>query len=306
MSIIDPVRPSERVIRLSTMLLAVLMSTSTYAHNVFVNSHQSPTEPFTVVNLGYGHELPIESFLVTDSVTVELQDYRVHGPDNSVTDLDIPVPSSSPAIETPTKLRAQPGSVGAYMLHHDKALGGTYQVSAKSEPRYFTRYKDGGGKTQIRQIPMNEVLAADSNATVDQSYQFNYFAKTVFALEKWSVPEPVGHTLEIIPQTDLTVVRPGELVKFKVLFNGRPVRIVRATVGATNRSFAAGDGPKSFALSSYITDGIAQFTFPHGGQWYLSSILDLDTSSEASLSHMQSKVKKVVHRATLTFEIEPH
>jgi uncharacterized GH25 family protein len=259
-----------------------------------------------MVTLGYGHELPIESFLITDSVTVELQNYQIHGPDNSVVDLDIPEPSSSPAIETPTLLRAQRGSVGAYMLHHDKAAGGTYQVSARSKPRFLTIYKDGNGKSQIRQIPMDEVLAADSDADVEKSYQFNYFAKTIFAVDEWSAPAPLGHTLEIIPEADLTAVKPGELVKFKVLFNGRPVRIVRATVGATNRSFAAGDGPKSFTLSSYITDGTAQFTFPHGGQWYLSTILDLDTSAEASLSDMRSKTRTVVHRATLTFEIEPH
>ena len=50
------------------------------------------------------------------------------------------------------------------------------------------------------------------------------WAKSFFTVGQWTDPNPVGHLLEIIPTSDLSKVKAGELVSFKVLYKGKPLK----------------------------------------------------------------------------------
>ena len=290
---------------LTVIAVGTLATPSSNAHTLFLYSHQSPSEPQTMVTISYGHELPTDSFLSTDVRTIRLDTYRLHGPDQSSFDFEPPEPNLNDSTRTPSKLLVRPGSLAAHLISYDdSSVQGTYQVVATSIPEYYIEYKNGKGRIKVARSSLDELEDADGVESVRTAQRYTFFAKTIFSVSQWSDPQPVGHLVEIIPQTNLAEVKAGDLVTFKVLFNGRPLRIRSVKLEATNRSFAAGAGPESFTLSSTISDGRAQFRFPNAGQWLVTTKVSVDVSQEKSLQHLKSKALTDAYYASLTFDIE--
>ena len=291
---------------LTVIAVGTLATPSSNAHKLFIYSHQSPSEPQTMVTIGYGHELPTDSFLSTDVNTIRLDTYRLHGPDQSSFDFEPPEPKLKASTRTPSNLLVRPGSLAAHLISYDdSSVQGTYQVTTTSIPQYYIEYKNGKGRNKVARSSLDELKDADGVESVKTAWRYTFFAKTIFSVNQWSDPQPVGQMVEIIPQTNLAEVKAGDLVVFKVLFNGRPFRIPFLNLEATNRSFAAGGGPNSFTLSSAISDGRAQFRFPNAGQWLVTTKVSLDISQEKSLQHLKSKALTDVYYVSLTFDIEP-
>nr|WP_319392870.1 DUF4198 domain-containing protein [uncultured Desulfobacter sp.] len=78
-------------------------------------------------------------------------------------------------------------------------------------------------------------------------------AVSYFTVGKWQAPHSLGYDLKIIPLTDLSNIRVGDLVKFKVLFMGknlnRSSEISIEYIMAVSDSFGGSDG---FTLSCHI------------------------------------------------------
>ena len=104
---------------LTVIAVGALATPSSNAHTLFLYSHQSPAEPQTMVTIGYGHELPTDSFLSTDERTYRLDTYRLHGPDQSSFDFEPPEPNLNASTRTPSKLLVRPGSLAAHLISYD-------------------------------------------------------------------------------------------------------------------------------------------------------------------------------------------
>ena len=79
--------------------------------------------------------------------------------------------------------------------------------------------------------------------------------------------EPVGVALEIVPESDPTMVRAGGQFAVRVLKNGKPFS------GFALKAAAAGE-------ANGETEGRARFTIPNGGPWLLRGT-DVRKSSRA-------------------------
>lgn len=84
-----------------------------------------------------------------------------------------------------------------------------------SKPYQWSLWKDKRGRVRWGDKALNEIKNARE---VFISRVFHYYGKAILLIGKWSEAKPLGHELEIIPITDLSQVKTGDEVTFKVLF----------------------------------------------------------------------------------------
>ncbi|MBU1002676.1 MAG: DUF4198 domain-containing protein [Proteobacteria bacterium] len=129
---------------------------------------------------------------------------------------------------------------------------------------------------------------------VISSGKYEKFCKTLITVGSpdQSYKTPLGQRLEIIPQTDPSLVRPGEELVVKVLFDGKPVSV--ESVMATYDGFT--DASNSYA---YFTEpygqGLARVKISAPGVWMVRTQHVLDKQTEDYDSH--------VIRSVLIFEV---
>ncbi|BDQ35870.1 hypothetical protein SYK_02300 [Pseudodesulfovibrio nedwellii] len=85
-------------------------------------------------------------------------------------------------------------------------------MSAVSKPTFYTQYIDKKGRQRLALKFHDQVKDIDK---VLMAVKFQVFAKSYMTLGKWTQPAALGHGLEIIPLTDLSDVRVGDLIKFE-------------------------------------------------------------------------------------------
>ena len=133
------------------------------------------------------------------------------------------------------------------------------------------------------------------------SGKYQAFAKSCLTMGPWTPPEPVGHGLEIIPMTDLSGVRAGDLVKFEVRFNGQPLSAGIEYITAYSPSFGLSD---QFALFSYLMEGKAQFRVQSAGQWVVNVYHNENVTPDGPLKDLYAKTNSLNYGATLTFMVK--
>ena len=110
--------------------------------------------------------------------------------------------------------------------------------------------------------------------------------------------------MEIIPRTDLSKVKVGDLVEVDVLFYGKPVTSNAKSVNyITAHSSGFGQGDK-FSLFSYLMNGKAQFRVQSSGQWMISVNTKDDVTEDGPLKDLHGKADQVYHGASLTFNVK--
>ena len=122
------------------------------------------------------------------------------------------------------------------------------------------------------------------------SMQYQAFAKSCLTIGPWKQPEKLGHTLEIIPVTDLTRVKVGDLVEVQVLSYDRPLNLSlgnMAFITAQSSSFGQSDG---FCLMSYIQKGHARFRVQNRGQWIITVKHFEEVTPDGPLKALDGKV----------------
>lgn len=287
-------------------LLAVMAWTSVAsAHMFWVNTNESYNHPpgHVTTALGFGHMLPFDDLLTSDHGVIRIGSYQLVGPDMGVHEMELPDPAMPPKKATPDGLTVQSGDVGVRKIALTKdAKPGTYQVAVKSVPMFFTKYKNKKGKTSMAPMPADKIKDLDK---VLQSFKYQSYAKSCFTIKKWQRPKALGHELEILPLTDLSNVRPGDLAEFEVLFNGKPLNSdanAMYTLECTSNTFG---GPDGFFLSSYIIHGKAKFRMPTAGQWVANLYVKGDVDKDPSLKVLKGKCTTVFTAATLFFTVTP-
>ncbi len=292
---------------LNIFLWLVMMSFSSqaFAHTLWVNLYESFAHPpgHAMVSLGWGHAVPMDDLLGSEAGSLQLAAFNLIDPADNKTELPMPVTKMGDVISTKSGITVQDGDLGVRKLGRtNMTMPGTYQVVAVSKDNYFTKYLDKKGKQKITPQSLDQIKDVQQ---VLLSAKFTSFAKTFFAVEKWTEPQPVGFDLELMPMTDLSRVHAGDVVPFQITFMGKPLSCGDNNteyLTATSNTFG---GPDGFFLSAYIINGKAQFRIPTAGQWVVNVYIKQDVSSEKNLSKLMKKCKTVYYSSTISFNVKP-
>ena len=199
------------IVLLLTAVCLIAFCPPVSAHNLWLNpADHFPQVGATVdIGIGWGHKYP------ANRVDQEIKDGRVENitavdPDGKTVDL--------------TKVSAD-----LYQLKIDKP--GAYLVSARIKSGFFTNTPQGrkwGNKKEV--------------ANAVKCTNFHIQAKTVLiaGAKDTNLTRPAGQGLEVIPQNDLSRIKPGDTLNIQVLYEGKP--LADAAVRATYAGFESEHG----------------------------------------------------------------
>lgn len=276
------------------------------AHTLWVNIHESFAHPpgHALTSLGWGHEVPLDDFLMSQHGAVTVERYDLVGPDGSITKIPLPVIKKEKEIKSGTGMTIIPGDLGLRKIAlTENTMPGTYAVVAESKATFFSGYLDKKGKQHIITQPMDKIKGAESFVF---STRYKATAKSYIGIKNWTLPKPAGHDLEIMPETDLSKVRAGDMVRFSVTLKGKPVTSDMDGINylhMTSNTF--GGGPDKYMLASYVVEGQAQIRVPTAGAWVASVMIKKDVKPDNELKALVKKCKSIYYGATVSFNAKP-
>ncbi len=286
--------------------LTMFCAGSVSAHSLWVNINESLAHPpgHVMTSLGFGHFMPLDDFLISNSGKLEIEKYSLVAPDNSISSLVPPVIKAEASTTSETGMVIIPGDLGLRKISlTDTTMPGTYQVAVESKASYFTGYVDAKGKNKMAAKPMDEIKDAKSFTF---SLLYKATAKSYFSVEKWTQPKPLGYDLEIMPETDITTVRAGDLVKFTITLNGKPLTFdMKEGMKYLHMDSNTFGGPDKYMLSAYIMDGKAQIRVPTAGAWRASVMVEQEVTKDNEFKALAKKCKTVNYAASVSFTAKP-
>ena len=283
-------------------LMCLLAAAPAGAHSLWVNLYESFSHPpgHAIASIGWGHSIPMD-----DTVqNLNLKSYTLVGPDNQATALPMPLKAETSPPKTASGLKVHSGDIGVRkMVLSDAAKPGTYQVALATNDNYYTIYLDQKGRKKWAMKTMDQVKGAQK---VLAGMNFKAYAKAYFSVRQWSDPQPLGHDLEITPITDLSKVRAGDKVEFKITFMGKPLNTSPEKsieyITASSNTFG---GPDKFALSAMISGGKGGFRMPSAGQWLVNVYTRQVVTKDNDLKHLADKCTTVLYSSTVSFNVKP-
>lgn len=163
------------------------------------------------------------------------------------------------------------------------ADGGHTLLAARYDNGFWVKTKDGLYRNATRR------LVPDSA----ESFWSGKFAKAISGPEApWQ--EVLGHDLELVPLSDPAAAKPGETLKIKVLFRGKPLPDAEVERGDGKTAVAEKDIPK-FKTDG---DGLAAVPIVKTGPHLL--VID----HRASPSATPDQATADLYNATLWFSVE--
>ncbi|WP_216081151.1 DUF4198 domain-containing protein [Aliarcobacter butzleri] len=170
---------------------------------------------------------------------------------------------------------------------------GTYIVSGKTNPAFWTYYFDEKGNKSWKAGTKQDVK------NIISSKQYNKFAKAILDVgetkdENYS--KVLGDALEIIPMENPNkLVGNGQYLTVKILFKNEPLassKVYGSYAGFSN------NGDYAFVTTTN-KDGLAKIKLSHSGYWILKT-----DYSEAASKELEDKVNEIFYVATLTFQAQ--
>lgn len=289
----------------AAILIAVFMTVpKAQAHSFWINLFESKTHaPGHVISaLGWGHTPPLDDLTTSPDGSVTLDTYELVTPDGKHIALGLP----QTEIKTDTHasyanvITGDAGIKKIALLPDSKP--GVYQVTAASKPGFFTRYKDSNGKMRMAAKPLDNLKDVKQ---VFESFRYTMNAKSFYAISEWKRPAALGYDLEIIPETDLSSVRAGDMVEFSVSFMGKPVNTDSNAINYMTLMSDTFGTPDGFFLSAYIMDGKVRFRIPTAGHWVANVYLPQDVTEKGPLKKYAKKCRKNFSAATVSFTVSP-
>jgi len=291
---------------IKNIILAITLSLSGLsAHTLWVNSFEAFAHKpgHITVSLGWGHTMPIDDILNSPFGKAVIQDFSITDPKGEQTALKIPSSQSAKVIKETKNFDLFKGDIGLQKLALKKdSLEGVYKIDAKSKPTYYTMYLDNKDRQRLKLKPKDEVKNVK---TIVASLKYEAFATSYLSLgDKWENPKATNQGLEILPRTDLSNVKVGDLVEFEVLFYGKPLSNspkADAYILASSASFGQSD---NFSLHSYISNGKAQFRVQSAGQWKVQCKTKGRVTKDGKHKDLYGKANTLVNASTLTFNVK--
>lgn len=287
-----------KIFTMSVASMAIISSLS--AHSLWVNSFESlgGKRSSVTVSLGWGDKLPVSDSLSS----LRIEEFSVSSPNNEKTMLNIPqLKDKKPSIQA-TAFDVYDSDIALQkIILKGQSPKGVYTVSANTHPTIYTKYINTKDEKVSSRKTMDEI---DDAKEILKSIKYQAFAKTYFNTGKWTEQQPINTKLEIIPKSDLSNVKVGDLVKFEVLFNGKALK--KDTNGMKYiKAFSSTFGQRDkFFLMSYIINGQAQIRVQSKGQRIVSCNHKEKVTKDGKLKDMYKKVNSLSYGATITFQVK--
>lgn len=286
------------------LVAAFIAAPKAQAHSLWLNLFQSKTHaPGHILSvLGWGHTPPLDDLISSTDGSVKLKAYELVTPDGKHISLGLPKADGKTDKHAPYAniISGDAGIKKIALLPDSKP--GTYQVTVTSKPGYFTRYKDSKGKMRMAPKPLDQLKGVKQ---IFESFRYTMNAKSFYTVGKWEQPEALDYDLEIIPETDLSTVRAGDMVEFSVTFMGKPVTTDSNGINYITLMSDTFGTPDGFFLSAYIIDGKARFRIPAAGHWVANVYLPQEVSKDGPLKKYAAKCRKNFSAATASFTVKP-
>lgn len=287
-------------------LLGLLFSTSSlFAHALWINSFESSLGHggrYTMVSVGWGHELPMGDKLNSTNGKIAINDFNFYEPDLKKHKLYKPVFKPQKATLENKGFDIFKADLATQKIAlKEEAKKGVYQFEVKTKPTYYTMYLDSKNRQRLKLKPIDKLKDVKK---VIASFKYQGYAKSYLTVDKWKEPKALGHDLEIIPLTDLSNVKVGDLVEFKVAFKGKPVSngpkgIRYATFWSS--TFGQDDGVRLYA---YIKNGKTSFRVPSNGQWIVNTHTEQNVTKDNEVKELYGKTKALMNAASITFKVK--
>lgn len=290
-----------------TALAVTLTATSLWSHTLWINSFESKHNHGThhsMVSLGWGHALPYGDQLNSVNGSVGIQTFDLFDPDMKKTKLYAPeLKMAKPSVQDKSFDIYKADSAMQKIALKKDSKKGVYQLGVQTNPTYYTQYIDTKDRMRLKLKPKDEL---NDIKKVLISLKYQGYAKSFITLGDWEKPKPLGHDLEITPITDLSNVKTGDLVQFKITLNGEPISsripdIKFATFW--NKNFGQED---KFELMSYIKNGKAQIRVPKSGQWVMKVFDGHTITKDGKSKEYYGKADTYVIATSITFDVKDH
>ena len=274
------------------------------AHSLWVNSFESFTHKpaHIIVGLGWGHSMPMDDILNSPNGRVIVEEFKIISPNGEIINLDIPSSEPQEANKKAKNFDIFSADMGLQKIAlKENSQKGVYKIEAKSKPTFYTEYIDTKGNKRLKLTTMDKL---DDIQKILMSVKYEAFAKSYLTIDKWEEQKTTNKGLEIIPKTDLSNVKVGDLVEFEVLFEGKPLNVSPSSIdfiSADSNTFGQND---SFSLMSYIVNGKAQFRVQSAGQWRVSCEHKDTVTKDGNLKDLFGKVEQVFNTSSLTFNVK--
>ena len=283
---------------------ALAVTSPAHAHSLWINVFETHVHqpPHALVSLGWGHNLPLDDILNAVQGHINVARFELLDPNGQKISLRLP-PTIPAAASAETKnLEIYDADLAVHKLQmRPDCSPGAYQFCAQSVPTFVTQYIDTKGKKRMQLKPLDTI---GDNAKTLMSLNFQAFAKSCMTIGPWKEAMPLGHALEIVPRTDLSTVRAGDLVEVDVLCMDKPLCSSGNNIEyitAQSNGFGQGEG---FSLFSHIINGKAQFRIQNAGQWMISVKHKESVSADGPFKDLVGKADQVFQVATFTFSVK--
>ena len=286
-------------------LATILMASSLSAHSFWINSFESFAHKpgHTTVSLGWGHALPMDDILNSPNGKVIVEEFSITDPKGEKTALEIPSNEIAQVQKETKSFDIYNSDVGLQKIAlKKKSPKGVYKIEAKSKPTFYTVYLDNKDRKRLKLKPMDKLKNVKK---VMMSVKYQASANSYLTLgDKWKTPKATNQGLEIIPKTDLSNLKVGDLVEFEILFYGKPLSSgMKGTEYITANSSSFGQAHK-FSLFSKIKHGKAQFIVQSSGQWKVECGHKDMVTKDGKLKNLYGKANTLANVATLTFTVK--
>ena len=271
-----------------------------------MNSFESFTHKpgHTTVSMGWGHSLPVDDITNSVNARIPIEEFCLINPDGHKIQLHKPKSDIAKPFISTNDYDIFDADIASQKIALKKEMQkGVYLIEAFSKIGFYTEYIDNKGRKRLSMKSQDKVRDLKK---VLFSLQYQAFAKSYLTIGEWITPKPIGHALEIIPLTDLSNVKVGDLVEFNVRFYGKPLSYSPKSIEyitAYSSSFGLSD---NFALFSYISAGKAQFRVQSAGQWLVNVFHNENVTKNGQLKKLYNKVTSANcgYGATLTFNVK--
>ncbi len=282
----------------------IVIATSLSAHSLWVNSFASFIHKpgHTTVSLGWGHSLPIDDILNSPNGKVIVEKFSMITPSGKQTDLIIPESKTIKPVQVNEDFDLFDAQIGLQKIAlKEKSEKGVYTIQAQSKPTFYTKYIDTKDRERLK-LKSKDKLKDIKKVLMSVKYQA--FAKSYLTLGKWTEQKPLGHGLEIIPKSDLSNLKVGDLVEFEVRFYGKLLNANAKSMDYITAYSSAFGQSQDFSLFSYLIQGKAQFVVQSSGQWIVNCYHKEDVTKDGNLKELYGKVNQAYHGASLTFNVK--
>lgn len=282
------------------LFLIAALAINAFAHTFWINlsEHTVHRPGHLLVNVGWGHQIPIDDMVNSENGSVNLQKFQMMD-ENGVSKLYFPEFSLPNSFLESDKFSIFQADFAFNKISLKKDMPKNVIFEAVTKHTFVTQCIDQNGKSRMNQKPLDEISDASK---VLFALKYQAFAKRYLNFN--SELKPLGHALEIMPRGNISNLKVGDEVEFEVLFNGKKISVsdkMNEFIRADNENLGQVGGT---AYYSFLMNGVAKIRLTHPGEWVVSISYNQSVTKDGELKELFGKTKNVFHMASLAFNVK--